>query len=304
MGSRHALATAVAALALAAPAHAAPTAVYQGDLIGADGKPVAPMVIEARGAKIKRIVLQYHASCQSGYQLATHGALVNRGKPPAGAPQSITIGRTDLYAGPISKKGKFAAKLFGSVDIRSTDVLANVGGAISGKLTKTGGKGTFKTDVIIAPVLDHSPTPEDAANVDPCTSGTLHWTVRRGPAYFGGATQQGEPVTAIVDRGKVAQFVFGWTADNCGGPGTWQDTVDEEDAFVISKTGTFGETRDYPFSNPDGTSELQRYDVEGKIGKSGGQGILWAMLQGTDAAGNPTGSACTTPNIPWKLASG
>src|SRR4051794_25605378 len=129
----------LAALPTVSAAKAGRTAIYAGVISNQAGKAVAPIVIEAQGKKIKRIVLQSSATCSSGYRAAFHGAFPNHGKAPPKGPTSLVVGKSTLYAGPLSKAGKLSADIYGLLDLRNPSFSAFSHWTLEGTLGAKGG---------------------------------------------------------------------------------------------------------------------------------------------------------------------
>jgi hypothetical protein len=294
------LAAAMVLLPAAASAHVA-RHVYAGTMrtTAGDSMPHA-FVIETRGNKITRITMQWGQSCNSGYSIVFHGSLRNAGKPRSGGPGSIVVGRSKLFAGPIAKRGRFKAVVYGSIDVGSTEVLANARTTITGVLKARGGSGTARATTVIAPVL--TGPPQDGFQPDACDSGALRWSVARGPSVFGGATAQGEPIVVRVAGRMVKDIRIGWRADGCSGPGTWWDVADEVTDFDLSSQGLFGDSFTYSEDEQDGGKTVYGYDVHGHLAGKSMTGTFGVSPLVMDAAGQPVGG-CSTPSIAWKALS-
>ena len=293
--------TAASALLGAAPsALASAQHVYAGTMTSPSWSMPHGFVIETRGRKITRMTMQWGAGCGSGYRIVYHGSLRNSGKPPAGGPGTIVVGKSKLFAGAIAKSGRFKAVVYGSIDVGSTDVLANARTTISGVLKARKGSGNARASTIISPVFT-GPPPDDF-QPDVCDSGSLRWKVARGAGVFGGSTAQGEPVVALVRARVVKNILIGWRADGCSGQGTWWDVADEVTDFDLAVDGTFGDSFSYSEDDEDGGKTVYGYNVRGHLAKASITGTFGVSPLVMDAAGKPVGG-CSTPDIAWKARS-
>jgi hypothetical protein len=291
---------AATSLTAAAPSALAADHVYAGTMTSPSWSAPHGFVIETRGRKITRMTMQWGAGCSSGYRIVFHGSLRNAGKLPAGGPGVMTVGRSKLFAGPISKAGRFKATVLGSLDIGTTDALANARTTITGVLKARSAQGSARSNTVIAPVFTETP-PADV-QPDLCDSGPLHWKLYRGPGVFGGSTAQGEPFVARVRAAVVKTITIGWRADGCSGPGTWWDVADQVANFDLSPRGTFGDAFTWSEDEDDGTKVVLGYNVQGQLAGQFMSGTFGVSPLVMDASGQPVGG-CSTPDLAWKARS-
>jgi hypothetical protein len=267
----------------------------------------APLVIKTSGTRITQVVMRWETSCTSGYQFVFKGVFKYAGPMPKGngfPGGTITVGQSKLFASPVSKQGKFTAELFGSVDIGSTDVLANETTKIKGTLRKAGGSGSFTAQTVISPVFS-GPSPPSDFTPDVCDAGNWSWKVQRGPGVFGGSSQQKEPVVVLYDakKKKVKEFMFGWRADNCESQGTWWDFPDDYTNFPVKRNGSFGDAFTDSQARPDGSKVVFGYNIAGHLKGKKASGTFGVSPLIMDADGKPIGG-CATPNLSWSAMSG
>jgi hypothetical protein len=292
---------AAAALLAAAPSALAATHVYAGTMTSSSWSMPHAFVIETSGRKITRMTMQWSSTCKSGYRIVFHRSLRNAGTPPAGGPRSFVVGQSKLFAGAIGKSGRFKAVVYGSLDVGSTEVLANARTTISGVLKPRTGSGLARASTVIGPVFTE--LPPDGYEPDTCDSGALRWKVARGAGVFGGSTAQGEPFVALVRRNVVKNILLGWRADGCSGTGTWWDVADEVANFDLSARGRFGDAFTYSENNDDGGKTVYGYNVRGRRAGNSMSGTFGVAPLVMDAAGQPIGG-CGTPDIAWTARSG
>jgi hypothetical protein len=262
---------------------AAVAAVYGGSTSGD-----APIAITlAKSGKVKKVAVDWMASCDSGSRYPFGGVLAAVAKRPA----VISPGVNPLIGS--IKNGRLKATALGS-DTLGDGMSAAITQHVTGNFKPASASGRWSAHVEI---LD-----AEGNVVDRCKTGALRWSARRGPNVYGGTTTQGEPVVVQTskDRSRIAYIGLGWRA-SCS-PSGFVAFAEEFGNFPVTDDGAFGDqwTSDYPFTDGTGKNSFS-YNVTGTLMKAGGSGSLSVDLVSSDSAGARTGS-CHTNRVRWSVA--
>jgi hypothetical protein len=240
------------------------------------------------------MTLHWIADCPSGQVITFAGTVKYKGKPPTGAPPSLTTGESDLYTTALSKKGKFTGNVYGLIDM-GPDLFVQVTGFLAGKLGATGGSGSYS---MLVSVLDTT----SGSLIERCSI-DAKYKVAHNARTYGGSTSQGEPIAITVNkqRTKITSFDVGYRMD-CPGGGFLMPA--ESFFFALDRTGKFGASFNEENAVPDGGSRKVFYDFGGSLRKTVAKGSMTVTTMETDAQGNIQTEGCATPNITFKAVSG
>jgi hypothetical protein len=240
-----------------------------------------------KSGKLKKIGIDWTATCNGGKQFPFGGVLAAVAKRPA-----VITPAANPMLGSVTR-GRLKATAFGSASL-GEGMSAAITQQVRGKVKRSSASGTLSARVEI---LD----PEGNV-VDHCQTGTYTWSARRGPTVYAGSTTQGEPVVVetTASRAQVKSIGFGWSA-SCA-PDGYVTYIESFGNFPLTSSGAFGDqwTDDYPFQDGTGKNSF-RYALSGSLGKGRGRGTVSIDLTETDASGATTLS-CHTNRVVWSVS--
>ncbi len=254
------------------------TSAAAGKVYGGHTNGGEPIVFRTRSSRVKSIVLQVHADCDSGAFFPAATTLGGGAKSTAPA----------IHGGRLSSAGRFSATAAGTADLGTQT--ATVLMAVNGKLGARQSSGGVGVDVS---VTDNTTGQE----VDHCKA-TESWSApvseRR---VFGGSTAQDTPIVIELSRSRtsVRTFWFGVFAD-C----TPDGAINPADAitnFRIRKH-RFGDSFSDEGDDGSGGRLHVDYALKGKIGRTTAGGTIQITAIDRDGQGNVT-SNCPSGPVHW-----
>ena len=166
--------------------------------------------------------------------------------------------------------------------------------SLSGKVTSLTLSGSAKAH---ADIID--PT---HAVIDTCDRTVSLQGRRLEGQEYAGVTSQRRPIVVefTANGASVHHLHIGWQAF-CASAGrfSWGDTLVN---FPISR-GRFGDTFSQKYSNPDGTTSVERYSLRGGISGPRVAGTFRWQETDSDATGATT-DTCDTGPLPYRTNSG
>jgi hypothetical protein len=256
-------------LALAAPAGAAADGVYAG-WVGAAGNGDAVVVrTDAAGTRATSVAVAFTADCDNGQYFAFHRRL------------ALTSRRLGV-----------AANAGGVLDVsyhartRDGDLVFAETGRVRGRFHPAVARGSLRMTIR---VLDAAGAPYTT-----CRSGSLRWRARRGAGrFYGGMTDQGEPVALTVGREghRVEHMAIGWHAACDTGAGIDIPSF-LTDLPLIDHL--FGHAQVYT----DGAGGTLAVDLSGRVGPTFAKGRLSIAVVTSE------GETCVDRMLRWRATSG
>lgn len=275
-------------LAGAAPAAAAPVAIYGGRT--AQDAPIA-LRVSADGRRLMQLLVHVDVRCDDGGDTSWSGAATFASfKPP-----TISAGRNVFSPARVPRRGSFrttgeATSYYGD-DGRGT-----LKQTLRGSIRRGVAHGTYSATLEIM-------STQTGDRVATCRSGTLRWAARSAPGrVYAGRTSAGAPVVVqrTRDGRRVDSLWMSWQAD-CQG-GAFYDTGEEFGGFPVSRAGRFGNPFDDTVRLPDGGTRTWAYQLSGLTGTSRASGAFRVVVTDRDAAGATT-DTCDSTALRWTARS-
>jgi hypothetical protein len=276
------------ALTAAAPAPAAPTAIYGGHT-----SYYAPFSLRvgANGSKLTGMLLQVDFRCDDGSGASWSGRASFQSFKPATAEPGDNV----LTPARISRRGTFRA---------TGEAAAHYGedkiGAITEKLRGTIRRGIAHGTYSATLVMHNADT---GATVRTCRSGTVRWEARSAPGLvYAGQSSDGQPL--VIERSRDGRRIgivyVAWTAP-CQSGGAFE-IGEGLTNFTVAAGGRFGDRWNDETKLGDGGSDVRAYRFDGTLGASRAFGTFGVQITQKDAAGAVT-ETCESTVAPWTARS-
>jgi hypothetical protein len=263
------------------PASPAPvvSAAAAGQSYGGHTSEGAPIAVRVRGGRVREIVVQARADCESKMTFPVATQLAAGGKSDA----------PELKGGKLSRRGAFTATGTGEVDLGDQFAVASVG--VRGKLGARHSSGDL---AVAIDVRDKA----SGQQVDRCTLGAKWAESVPERRVYAGATSQVTPVVLELSRKRtsVKAFWFGLFAP-CTPDGSIAPT-DVVTDFRIGRDGRFGD--DFSDDGSDGAGGTIHIDyrLHGRVSRSSASGTVEVTAIDRDGQGN-TLATCPSGAVRW-----
>jgi hypothetical protein len=283
-----ALAGVAVALTSAAPAAAAPTAIYGGHT-----SYYAPFSLRvgANGAKLTSMLLQVDFRCDDGAGASWSG----RAEFESFEPATISPGDNVLTPARISRRGTFRA-IGKAAAYYGEDNTGAITETLRGTIRRGTAHGTYSATLVVR-------NTDTGATVRTCRSGAVRWDARSAPGrIYAGQSSDGQPL--VIERSRNGRRVtILWVAFSapCQGGGAFE-IGEGLTNFPISKSGRFGDSWNDEEKRDDGGSVARAYTFDGTVGAAGAAGTFGVRITEKDAGGAVT-DTCESPAAHWTARS-
>ena len=264
----------------AAPAAAAPVAIYGGHL--PNDAPFS-LRVGADGRTVESLLAHVDLKCEDGRFLTLSGESSFGPRGPA-----TPAGDTVFSPERLSKRGVLRATGTGSAEFGAGP--ATVTQRLRGTVRRGVARGTLSATLVL------TETATGAKHT--CRSGSLRWEAFSNPGHvYAGLTSDGRPVVLQRSRNgrKVDAF---WVSFNAPCQKEGGFAIGEELLNFPLSSGAFGDTWTY---EPDPKTSAA-YSLRGRVGASRASGTFQVQVTVKDDAG-ATADTCDTTLLRWSARS-
>ena len=264
----------------AAPAAAAPVAVYGGHLPGDD--PFA-LRVGADGRTVERLLAHVELECEDGRLLTLSGESTFGPRGPA-TPSDETVFSPER----LSKRGVLRANGIGTAQFGAGP--ATVTQRLRGTVRRGVARGTLSATVAL------TETATGAKHT--CTSGSLRWEAFSNPGHiYAGMTSDGRPVVLQRSRNNRKVDAF-WVSFNAPCQKEGGFAIGEELLNFPIASSAFGDTWTY-----EATPKISAaYSLRGRVSASRASGTFQVQVTVKDDAGAPA-DTCDSTLLRWSARS-
>ena len=261
------------ALAGAAPAAAAPPAIYGGHT--SENAPIA-LRVSADGRTLQQLRVYVYTTCDDG----TTSAFSAAASFAAFKPVTIGFGQNVFSPARVSRRGSFRATGLEQDSYDESDVGTSkeiLRGSIHGGVAH----GTYAVSTQIVDA--------NGAKVATCSSHTVRWEARSAPGRtYAGQTSDGLPVVVQRSRDgrRVDHLWMAWEAP-CQADGFFAFGEDLG-SLRVSGSGHFASAFDDPVNLDGGGTRTFSYSFAGQAGARVASGTFHAVVTEKDATGAMT----------------
>jgi hypothetical protein len=277
------------ALTAAAPAAAAPTAIYGGHTSF-----YAPfsLRIAANGSKLTDMLLQVDFECDDGSGASWSGRASFQSFKPA----TVEPGHNVFTPARISRRGTFRATGQAAATYGPDGKLGTIAEELRGTVRRGTAHGTYSATLVIR-------NADTGATVKTCRSGAVRWEARSAPGrVYAGLSSSREPLVIERSRNghKVTILWVAFTAP-CQSGGAFEVGLGLSN-FTISSSGRFGDRWTDEEKRDEGGTDVRAYTFEGSVGAARASGTFGVQITQKDAAGATT-ETCESPVAHWTARS-
>jgi hypothetical protein len=275
------------ALAGAAPAAAAPAALYGGHT--SEDAPIT-LQVSADGRTLRQLAFYVDTACDDGTTSDWTGVASFSAFKPA----TIALGKNVFSPARVSRRGSFRTTGL-EQDAYDGGHVGTTTETLRGSIRGGVGHGTFsaRTEIVDA----------GGAKVATCAGRTVRWEAHSAPGRtYAGLTSDGLPVVVQRNRDgrRVDHVWMAWEAP-CQSDGFFafgESFVN----FPVSRSGRFGNAFDDPVTLDGGGARTYAYSLHGQLGSQRASGTFQVVVTDKDAGGATT-DTCDSTLQRWSVRS-